>query len=79
MVKFTTEEEERKLLYSLKRDRKYCQNNKIFYQFLLVLSVCFILFSVNCYAVAKTWKCKCGYENYVEIRYCGVCGRERGK
>jgi hypothetical protein len=79
MSRFTTEDEERKLIASLKNDKKYIKDNRIFYQFLVILTVCFVLLSVNCYAVAKTWKCKCGYENYVEIRYCGVCGRERGK
>jgi hypothetical protein len=79
MPRFTTEDEERKLLASLKNDRKYIKDNRIFYQFLVILTVCFVLLSVNCYGAAKTWKCKCGYENYVEMRYCGVCGRERGK
>ena len=26
-----------------------------------------------------TWKCKCGFENYVDFNYCSVCGAERPK
>ena len=26
----------------------------------------------------ETWQCsECGYENYVQMRYCGMCGNER--
>jgi hypothetical protein len=80
MPKFPIEIEERRIMAELKKEKKYPQIQQgIFYRFLVFLMMCLFLTVCSSYTVAKTWKCKCGYENYVEMRYCGVCGRERGK
>lgn len=74
----------------MSKDEKTHRDNKLAMLLLLVLAMTiFAMVPLYAESVPKSnkfeyneeWKCPnraCGYDNYDGIRYCGLCGTERG-
>ncbi|CAB4164316.1 hypothetical protein UFOVP816_18 [uncultured Caudovirales phage] len=74
----------------MSKEEKFHRDNKIALLILVVLAMTAIamsplradtIYNTRKFEVKDEWICpnkSCGYDNYDGIRYCGLCGTERG-